>query len=79
MDENARTNTHYHVTLENMIIPVATFLYKEDAENWKSKKYGDMASLVACQASSLCHLTLPLCCNNLEHQQHLRTRSTEQT
>ena len=72
MYENKSTPQRYKVIVENMTLPVAVFLYKENAETWKNQMYGHQAIVVECQDASLSCSALHQDCNNPERQQPYR-------
>ena len=55
---------HYIIYVENMVLPVALFLYKEHAEIWKNQIYGKRAIVVESQDVSLSPEAMHQHCNN---------------
>lgn len=76
MHENKATPQCFKVIVENMIQPVAVFLYKEHADAWKNETYGHQAIVEECQDASLLCSALHQDYNNLAHQPRLRNGCT---
>jgi len=77
MYESITKSQRYKVIVENMNLPVAVFLYKEHAKDWKNQVYGNQAIVEECQGASLWCSALRQDCNNLEPQRQHRNDCTE--